>query len=55
MSIIFVSCLLFALSWDFNFHKYVNLFNAVNILKESESVMAVKLNMHSFKVSNWYK
>jgi len=55
MSIICVSCLLFALIWDFNFNQYVNLIKAVNFLKESDYVLAIILNMHSFKISNWYK
>jgi len=55
MSIIFVSCLLFAVIWDFNFNQYVNLINAVNFLKESDYVLAVMLNMHSCNISNLYK
>jgi len=55
MSIIFVSCLLFALIWDFNFNQYVNLINAVNFLKESLYILTVVLNMNSYKISNFYK
>jgi hypothetical protein len=55
MSIIFVSCLLFALIWDFNFNQYVNLINAVDFLKKSVYVLVVVLNMNSCKISNSYK